>query len=83
MLFYLYLKTGILKFKDLHIKENKYLTYLNVGTGKDITIKELALTIARKVDFRGEIIWDKTKPDGTPKNNWIFLELKVLDGNLK
>ena len=50
-----------------NIKENKYLTYLNVGTGKDITIKELALKIAHIVDFRGEIIWDKSKPDGTPK----------------
>ena len=60
------------------IKENKYLTYLNVGTGKDITIKELALTIARKVDFRGEIIWDKTKPDGTPKKQLDISRIKSI-----
>tara|TARA_Y100001978_G_scaffold203348_1_gene228531 strand:+ start:431 stop:1432 length:1002 start_codon:yes stop_codon:yes gene_type:complete len=48
-------------------KDNKDLFYLNVGTGKDITIKELALKIASKVGFKGEIKWDNTKPDGTPK----------------
>ncbi len=46
---------------------NKTLTYLNVGTGKDITIKNLALKIADKVGFKGQIKWDKSKPDGTPR----------------
>lgn len=41
--------------------------FLNVGTGKDITIKELATIISREVDFNGQIIWDKSRPDGTPK----------------
>ena len=41
--------------------------FLNVGTGKDITIKELATIIAREVNFKGQIIWDETRPDGTPK----------------
>ena len=40
---------------------------INIGTGKDITIKELALMIRDIVGFRGEIVWDSTKPDGTPK----------------
>ena len=61
-----------------NIKENKYLTYLNVGTGKDITIKELALKIARIVDFTGEIIWDKSKPDGTPKKQLDVSKLHKL-----
>ncbi len=39
----------------------------NVGTGKDITIKELALTIQKIVGHQGEIEWDATKPDGTPR----------------
>lgn len=43
------------------------LTFLNVGTGIDITIKDLANLIAKKIGFKGEIIWDQTKPDGTPK----------------
>jgi GDP-L-fucose synthase len=43
----------------------------NVGTGKDIAIKDLALLIREIVGHTGEIIWDRTKPDGTPR--------KVLD----
>ena len=45
----------------------KSLSYLNVGTGKDISIKSLAELIAKKINFNGEIIWDCSKPDGTPK----------------
>ena len=40
---------------------------LNVGTGKDLSIKKLATTIGELTNFKGNIIWDKTKPDGTPK----------------
>ena len=43
------------------------LNYLNVGTGKDITIKELAIKISKAINFQGNIIWDKTQPDGTPR----------------
>ncbi|WP_053976092.1 GDP-L-fucose synthase family protein [Mangrovimonas xylaniphaga] len=48
--------------------ENKLSEHLyNVGTGTDITIKELALTIQGIVGHHGEIIWDTTKPNGTPR----------------
>jgi GDP-L-fucose synthase len=40
---------------------------INVGTGKDITIKELAEIIKKVVGYEGEIIWDASKPDGTPR----------------
>jgi GDP-L-fucose synthase len=40
---------------------------INIGTGEDITIKELAEMIKKIVGFKGEISWDKTKPDGTPR----------------
>ena len=43
------------------------LTFLNVGTGKDISIKGLAEKISSKVGFKGQILWDDSKPDGTPK----------------
>lgn len=43
------------------------LSHINVGTGTDCTIKKLAQTIARVVDYRGEIAWDSNKPDGTPR----------------
>lgn len=39
--------------------------HLNIGTGSDITIRELAETIARVTGFQGRIAWDTTKPDGT------------------
>ena len=39
----------------------------NIGTGVDLTIKELAETIQRIVGHEGEIIWDSSKPDGTPR----------------
>ncbi len=42
-------------------------SHINIGTGKDITIKKLAETIARTVGYTGLIIWDSSKPDGTPR----------------
>jgi GDP-L-fucose synthase len=41
--------------------------WVNVGTGEDVTIKELAETVARVVGYEGELVWDTTKPDGTPR----------------
>ena len=41
--------------------------FLNVGTGIDLTIRELAQQVATTVGFTGEIHWDTSKPDGTPK----------------
>lgn len=40
---------------------------INVGTGQDLTIRELAELIQRVVGHRGEIVWDTSKPDGTPR----------------
>ena len=40
---------------------------INVGTGKDIIIKDLAETIADVVGFKGEVVWDTSKPNGTPR----------------
>lgn len=48
--------------------ENKLPHYLyNVGTGEDLTIKELAKTIQKITGHQGEIVWDSSKPDGTPR----------------
>ena len=43
------------------------LDWINVGYGSDVTIKELTEIVARVIGYKGEIIWDKTKPDGTPR----------------
>jgi GDP-L-fucose synthase len=42
-------------------------SHINVGSGEDITIKELALTIAKVIGYEGAIEFDPTKPDGTPR----------------
>ena len=41
--------------------------FINVGTGIDITIKELAETVSKIVGFEGRLVWDTTKPNGTPR----------------
>jgi len=41
--------------------------FVNIGTGLDVTIKELAETIKKIVDFSGDLVFDATKPDGTPR----------------
>ena len=43
------------------------LSHINVGTGKDVTIKEMAETIKQVVGFKGKIVFDTTKPDGAPR----------------
>jgi GDP-L-fucose synthase len=40
---------------------------INIGMGRDITIKELAELVKKVVDFKGKIVFDTSKPDGTPQ----------------
>jgi len=42
-------------------------SHINIGTGKDITIKDLALLIREIVGYPGDIMWNTDKPDGTPR----------------
>jgi GDP-L-fucose synthase len=74
--------TGSPKREFLHVDDlasavvhlgNRYNSaeHLNIGTGEDLTIKELAELVAELAGFKGEIAWDSSKPDGTPR--------KVLD----
>ena len=59
--------------------ENKLPEYLyNVGSGKDITIKELADTIQSVTGHQGIIVWDDTKPDGTPKKLMDVSKMKEI-----
>lgn len=41
--------------------------HINVGTGKELTIRQLADLVVKAVGFEGEVVWDATKPDGTPR----------------
>jgi len=52
--------------------------HLNVGTGVDVSIKELAIIIARFTNFQGGLIWDSSKPDGTPRKVLDVSRLKAL-----
>jgi GDP-L-fucose synthase len=42
-------------------------THINIGTGKDLTIKELAEKVKSIIGFEGKLVWDSSKPDGTPR----------------
>ena len=58
--------------------ELKHSLY-NVGTGKDITIKELAIFVQKITKHNGEIVWDLSKPDGTPRK-LLNIELIQKEG---
>jgi len=48
-------------------QDGEPLTHLNVGTGEDLSIHDLACMIAHTVGYHGELVWDSSKPDGTPR----------------
>jgi GDP-L-fucose synthase len=52
-------------------------THINVGCGKDVTIRELAELIAKVTGFKGRIEFDSTKPDGSPRK---LLDVSLLTG---
>ena len=64
--------------KKLIGKVNSMLSHINVGTGTDVTIKELAETIKEVVGFTGTLVFDRTKPDGTPRKLLDTVLLKRL-----
>ena len=53
------------------------LQFLNVGTGQDLSIRELAELVAMTVGYRGQLLWDSSKPDGTPRK---LLNVSRLQG---
>ena len=59
------------------------LSFLNVGTGIDISIKDLAELVAEYVEYKGEIVWDSLKPDGTPKKQLNVARINSLGWPIK
>ena len=51
---------------------------VNIGTGQDVTIKELANTMKKVIGFQGDIVWDSSKPDGTPRKLLDVSRLRSL-----
>ena len=63
----------------IHALENNLPEDLyNIGTGKDITIKELAETIQKVIGHQGKILWDASKPDGTPRKLMDVSKMKEI-----
>ena len=54
------------------------LQWLNIGTGKEITIKDLAIKIAKIINYNGKVIWDLSKPDGTPRKKLNISRIESL-----
>ena len=65
------------------LDDDSMLTYLNVGVGKDISIKDLADLIANIVGYKGEIKWDLSKKDGTPRKLLDISRIKKLGWHQK
>jgi len=59
------------------------IQFMNVGTGKDVSIKELAESVSSAVGFTGVITWDSGKPDGTPPSCSMFHGLLLSAGKLR
>lgn len=60
------------------LKNNPNFSHINVGYGQDVTIKELAELISKEVGFDGQIKYDKSKPDGTPRKLLDITKLRSL-----
>lgn len=56
-------------FKDTYKPGDKEIRncHINVGTGKELSIREVAEKVVAEIEFRGELCWDASKPDGTPR----------------
>jgi GDP-L-fucose synthase len=62
---------------------NGECSYLNVGTGMDLPISTLAEAVAKATGFRGEILWDTSKPDGTPQKNLDVSRITAMGWHAK
>jgi len=65
--------------KEFSDQEYKNKPLFNIGSGKDITIKELAELIKKATQFNGKIIFDQSKPDGTPQKLLDISQLNNLN----
>jgi GDP-L-fucose synthase len=60
------------------MKEYLHDETINVGSGQEVTIKELAQTVAEVVGFKGDLVFDTSKPDGTPRKLLDVSRLKAM-----
>ncbi|MCR6655909.1 MAG: GDP-L-fucose synthase [Opitutus sp.] len=57
--------------------------WINIGVGEDVSIKELTETVAEVVGFQGKVVWDASKPDGTPRKLMDVSKLTALGWKAK
>ena len=65
------------------MKEYNGKSFINIGTGEDVSIKELAEMIKNAVDYKGKLVFDETKPDGMPKKLLDVSKLNKLGWKYK
>ncbi len=63
---------------DYHSTTSPMLSHINVGSGREVSIKDLTELVAKTVGFEGNIHWDTTKPDGTPRKLMSVDKLHAL-----
>ncbi|EKO3701881.1 GDP-L-fucose synthase [Vibrio metschnikovii] len=69
--------------KSYQANTEPMLSHINVGTGKDCTIREMAETMAKVVGFEGDVVFDSSKPDGTPRKLMDVSRLASLGWSYK
>ena len=74
------LLSGNLSHKNINLNDQNWL---NIGSDFEISIKELSYLIAKEFDFKGDINWDPTKPDGTPRKKLDNSIINSLGWNAK
>jgi GDP-L-fucose synthase len=52
--------------------------FINIGTGLDVTIREAVELVRETIGYQGEVVWDSTKPDGTPRKLRDISRIKTL-----
>ena len=75
-------------FTMLNIKSQKLYTelnqtHINIGTGIDLTIRNLAETVQKVIGYNGTVVWDSSKPDGTYKKQQDVSLMNKLGWNYK
>ena len=65
------------------LKQDNPPDWINIGTGVDVTIRELTATVAEVVGYSGKVTWDATKPDGTPRKLMDVSRLSALGWKAK
>ena len=63
--------------------ERNAINFLNIGSGEEVSIKDLASLISKEVGFKGQIFWDQSKPDGTPRKRLDLGRLNKLGWEAK